>query len=102
VQFSCFALPNSFFAVPWASGPFLMFCTPGLIFSGIEAVGSRFHVLRSRTRIQRFLVRRVQFSCFAVPNTFSEVPWASGPFFMFSAPELIFGGTESVGSHFYV
>jgi hypothetical protein len=27
---------------------------------------------------------------------------ASGPVFMFCAPELIFGGTEGVGSHFNV
>jgi hypothetical protein len=48
--FSCFALPVSFSAVLSASIPVFMFCAPGLIFDGTEGDGSRFHVLRSRTR----------------------------------------------------
>jgi hypothetical protein len=52
VPFSCFALPESFLAVPGASGPVFMFCAPGLIFGGTEVVGSRFHVLRARTRFR--------------------------------------------------
>jgi hypothetical protein len=52
-SFSCFAPPDSFSAVPRSSGPVFMFCVPALIFGGTEGVGSRFHVLRSRTRIRR-------------------------------------------------
>jgi hypothetical protein len=50
VQFSYLALPNSFGAVLRASGPVYIFCALGVIFDGIEGVGSRFHVLPSRTR----------------------------------------------------
>jgi hypothetical protein len=42
------------------------------------------------------------FSCFAIPGSFSVVPRASGPFFMFCASGLIFSRTESVGSRFHV
>jgi hypothetical protein len=100
VPFSCFALPNSFWSVSWASGPFLMFCALGLVFGGSEGVRSSFHVWRSRTRFWRYRASRVPFLCFALPNTFWAVPWASGPFFMVCAAELVFGGTEGVGSYF--
>jgi hypothetical protein len=93
VQFSCFALLNSFSAIPRASGPIFMFCAPGLVFGGSEGVGSRFHVLRPRTRFRRYRGRRVQFSCFASPYPFLVIPRASGPVFMFCAPGLIFGGS---------
>jgi hypothetical protein len=52
--FSCFALPNSFSAVPRVSDPVFMFCAPGLVFGGIEGVETRFHVLHSRTRFRRY------------------------------------------------
>jgi hypothetical protein len=138
VPFSCFVLPNSFSAVPRASGPVFMFCDSGLVFGGTKRAGSRFHVLRARTRFRqhrgsrvlfsffapglifgstegagsRFHVlrsrthfrlnrgRRVPFSCFAPPDSFSAVPRASGPVFLFCAPGLIFVGTEGVGSRF--
>jgi hypothetical protein len=106
VSFSCFALPDSFSVVPWASAPIFMFCAselvfggtdgvgsrfhvfaPGHIFGGAEGVGSRFHVLCSRTRFRRFRGRRVQFSCFASSQSFSTIPRASGPVFIFCAPE---------------
>jgi hypothetical protein len=102
VLFSCFVLRNSFSAVPRASCRFFMFSAPGLIFGGTEGVGSRFHVLRARTLFRRYLERRVPFSCFACPDSFSAVSSASGPVFMFYAPILIFDGTEGVGSHFHV
>jgi hypothetical protein len=54
VPLSCFALPDSFSAVRTASGPVIMFCAPGLIFSGTEGVGSR-------TRFQRYRGRLVLF-----------------------------------------
>jgi hypothetical protein len=102
VPFSCFALPDTFSTVPWASGPFFIFCVPGLIFGNTEGIGSRFHVLRSHTRFRRYLGCRVPFSSFALPNSFSAVPRASGPVFMFYAPGLFFGCVEGVGSHFHV
>jgi hypothetical protein len=83
VSFSCFALPDSFSAVPRASGPVFMFYAPELIFGGTEDVGSRFHVLRSQTHFRRYQGRRVPFSCFALPDSVSTVPRASGPIFMF-------------------
>jgi hypothetical protein len=141
VPFSCFALPDSFSAVPRASGSVFMFCLPGLVFGGTEGVRSRFHVMRSRnqfstvpsasgpvfipfaprhvfsgnegvrsrfhvlrslTHFLRYRGRRVPFSCFPLPDSFSAVSWASGPFFMFCAPGLVFGGTEGFWSHFHV
>jgi hypothetical protein len=102
VPFSCFALSDSFSAVTRVSGPIFMFCAPGLIFCGSEGVGSRFHVLRSRTRFRRFRGRHVPFSCFAHPDSFSVVKRASGPVFIFCASGLLFGGSEGVGSCFHV
>jgi hypothetical protein len=101
VPLSCFALPNSFSAVPRASCPVFMFYAPVLIFTGTKVVGSRFHVLRSRTRFRQCGGRRVLFSCFALPDSFSAVTRASGPVFMFCAPGLVFGGTEGVGSRIH-
>jgi hypothetical protein len=83
VPFLCFALPESFNAVPRASGTIFMFCALGLIFGGTEDVGSHF-------------------SYFARENSFSAVSKASAPVFIFCVPGLIFGGTEGVGSHFLV
>jgi hypothetical protein len=119
VPFSCFALADSFLVVPratstplgsrtlfrqhrGASGPVFMFCSPGLVFGGTEVVWSRFHVLRARTRFRRFRGRRVPFSCFELPDSFSAVPRASCPVFMFCAPGLVLGGIEGVGSRFHV
>jgi hypothetical protein len=102
VQFSCFALPDPFSAIPTASGPVIMFCAPGTVLDCTEGVGSRFHVLRSKTQFGRYRGRRVPFSCFALPDSFSAIPMASSPDFMFCAPGLIFGGTEGVKSRFLV
>jgi hypothetical protein len=102
ILFSCFARPDSFSTIPRASGPVFMFCAPGLVFGGSEGAGSRFNVLRSRTRFRQCRVRWVPFSCFARPHSFSKVPWASCPVFMFSATGLVVGGAECVGSRFYV
>jgi hypothetical protein len=124
------ALPDSFSAVPRASGPVFMFCAPGLIFDGTDGVGSCFDVLRARTRFRRCRVRRFLFYCFARPahflryrgrrvsfsyfallDSFSAVPSALGPIFifcvsgivfMFSAPGHVFGREEGVGSLFHV
>jgi hypothetical protein len=102
VSFSCFALPYSFSAVPRASGLIFMFCAPELNFGGTEGVGSRFHVLHSRTRLRRYRGRRVPFSCFVRPDSFSAVPMASGPILMSCSPGIVFSGAECVGSRFHV
>jgi hypothetical protein len=102
VPFLCFALPDSFSAVPSTSVPVFMFCAPGLVFGGTEGVGSRFHVLRSQTRFRRYLVRLIPFSCYALPDSFSTVPSTSGSVFLFYASGLVFGGTKGIGSRFHV
>jgi hypothetical protein len=61
VPISYFALPDSFWTVPKALGPIFMFCAPGLIFYGIEDVGSRLHVLCSLTRFRRYRGRQIPF-----------------------------------------
>jgi hypothetical protein len=102
IPFSCFPLTDMFSVVPRASGPVFMICAPGLIFGGTEGVGSRFHVLRSRTCFRRYRGRRVPFSCFALSDSFSAVPRESGSVYMFCPPELVFDGTEGVRSRFHV
>jgi hypothetical protein len=94
--------PDTISAVPRASGLVFLFCTSGLIFGGTEGVGSRFHVLFSRTHFRRYRGRQVLFSCFALPDTFSAVRRASGLDFMIGATGLIFDGTKDVGSRFHV
>jgi hypothetical protein len=120
VPFSCFARQYAFLAVPRATGPVFMFCPPRQVFGRTEGVGSHFHVLRARTRLQRYRGCRVPFSCFALsdsfpavpsvgpvfmfclPNSFLAVPRASSPVFKFCVLGLIFGGTEGVWSRFQV
>jgi hypothetical protein len=102
VPISCFALSDMFSAMPCASGPVLMFCAPGLVYGGVEGDGSCFLCLRAGASFWRHRRRRVPFSCFALPDSFSEVPWASGPVFNFGAPVLIFGCIEGVGSRFHI
>jgi hypothetical protein len=92
VPFSCFVQPESFSAVPSASGPVNLFCAPGHLFGVTERVGSRFHVFPSRTRFRRYRGRQVPFSCFALPDSFSTVPRVSCRVFLFCAYGLIFGG----------
>jgi hypothetical protein len=102
VPFSYFELQDSFSAVPRSSGPVFIFYAPRLVFGGTEVVRSRCHILRSKTRFRRYRGRRVPFSYFALTDSFSAVPRASGPFFKFCAPGLVFGRTEGVVSHFHV
>jgi len=121
VPFSGFAHPDSFSAVPCASGSVFTFGAPGLVFGGTERVGPRFHILHSRTRSKLYLARRVPFqvlhsrtrfwwyracrapfSRFALPHSFSAVQCASSPVFRFCAPGLVFSGTERVGPRFQV
>jgi hypothetical protein len=102
VPFSCIARPDSFSTVPRASGLVFMFCAPGLIFGGTEGVGSLFHVLCPQTHFRRYRGRRVPFSCFVPPDSFSVVPRASSTVFMFCATRLVFGGTKGVPSRFHV
>jgi hypothetical protein len=121
VQFSCFTPPNSFLALPRASGLIFMFFALGLNFGSTEGVGSRFHVFRSRTHFRRYRGRWVPFLCFALPHLFWAVPGCRVPFSCFAQPESfwavqralgsifmfcalghVFGETEGVGSHFHV
>jgi hypothetical protein len=97
--FSYFARTDSFSAVP---SPSFMFCVPGVVSRGTKGVGSRFHVLRPRTHFRLYRGRRVPFECFVRTDIFSAVPRASSPVFIFSAPGLVFGGTEGIGSYFHV
>jgi hypothetical protein len=131
VPISCFALLESFLTVPSVSGPVFkyrgyqvplsFFCSPGLAFGSTEGIGSRFDVLRSASCFSRYRGRQVPFSSFALQDTFSTVPRASGPIFMFCvhgfvfgvprvsrpifmfcALEHVFGGTEGVQTRFHV
>jgi hypothetical protein len=102
LRFSCFVLPDIFLVVPRMSGPVFMFCAPGHIFCVAECVGSRFHVLCAQTHFRRSRERRVSFSYFARPDSFSAVPSLSGPIFMFCAPGLVFGSTAGIRSRFHV
>jgi hypothetical protein len=79
-----------------------MFCPPEFVLEGTEGVGTRFHVLRSRTHFRQSQGRRVPFSYFALLNSFSRVPRASGLVFIFCAHGLAFDGTVDVGSDFHV
>jgi hypothetical protein len=79
-----------------------MFCAPGLVFGGTEGVRSRFHVLRFLTHFWRYRGPRVPFSCFALADSFSTVPRASAPVFMFCAPGHVFDSAEGVESCFHV
>jgi hypothetical protein len=120
-QSSCFALSFLFSAVPSTPSLVFMFCAPrlilgdtegvrssfhfcapGPILGGTEGAMSSFHILRSRTHFQLYRGRRVQFSCFTLPNSFPAVPRALSSVFMFCALGLVFGGTEGVGSSFHV
>jgi hypothetical protein len=92
VPFSCFARPEPFLAEPRASGPVFMFCAPVVVSRGTGGVGSRFHILRSRTHFRRYQGRRVPFLYFVLPQSFPALPRVSGPVFMFCAPGLVFGG----------
>jgi hypothetical protein len=91
--FSCFVLPNSFWAIPRVSGRVFMFCTHTPVFGVTEGVRSSFQVLSSRTHLLWFPSRWVQFSCFALQDSFSAIPRVSSPFLMFSALRLFFDGT---------
>jgi hypothetical protein len=102
VPFSCFALSDSFWVLPMALDLVFMFCAPGPVLGGTVGVGSRLHVLRSRTIFGCYRGRCVPFLCFALPNSFSTVPRALALDFFFCAPGLVSGSTEGTGSRFHV
>jgi hypothetical protein len=89
VSFSSFARPNSFSVVPRVSTLVFMFCASGLIFGGAEDVKSHFHVLHALTSFPRYRGLHLPFSTFSFPDSFSAIPRASGPVFMFCAPGLV-------------
>jgi hypothetical protein len=122
VKFSCFSLPDTFSAVLRASGQvfmfyapilifsstegaassFFMFYAPEFVFSGTKDIGPNFNVFLLQTHFQWYLGHQVQFSCFALLNSFLAVPRVSSSIFMFYALRHILGGTEGVGSTFHV
>jgi hypothetical protein len=108
VSFSCFPRPDSFSTVPRASVPVFNFCAPGLFFGDTEGVGSRFHILRARTRQVPFFMFCVPRHCvgsclhFCAPELVFGGTEGVGSRFMFCAPELIFGGAEGVESRYHV
>jgi hypothetical protein len=102
VLFSCVALPDSFSTILMASSPVFIFCAPELILGITEGVRSLIYILRTGTHFRRYRVRRVPFSCFALPDSFLAVPRESGAVFMFCAPGLILGGTDGIGCRFHV
>jgi hypothetical protein len=102
VPFSSFALLDSFLTVSRAYGLVVIFCAPVRFLGITEGTASRFHVLCSQTRFERYRGRRVTFSCFALPDSFWALPRVSGPVFMFCAPGLVSGGTDGAGSRFHV
>jgi hypothetical protein len=65
----------------------------GLVFGCIEGAGYRF---------RRYRGRRVPFSYFALPKSYSVVPTASSRIFMCSAPGHVLGDAEGVGSRFHI
>jgi hypothetical protein len=83
VPFSCFARPDSLSAVPRVSDPVFIFFAPVHVLGSAEGVGSNFHVLRSQTRFEWYRGHQVLFSCFARRDSFSTVPRASTPIFIF-------------------
>jgi hypothetical protein len=85
-RFDVLRARNSFLALPSSSGPVYMFCAPGLIFFGTEVIRSHFHVLRALTHFRWYRGCLVPFSCFALSDSLSAIPKASGPVFMFYAP----------------
>jgi hypothetical protein len=102
IPFSSFALPNSFLAVPRASGPIFIFCALVLFLGGTEGVESRLEFFRSRTHFRWNRWRRVQFSYFALLDTFSAEPGASVTVFLFRAPEHGLGSIEGVVTRLHV
>jgi hypothetical protein len=106
VSFSGFVLSDSLSTAPRTSGPVFMFCALILVFGGTEGVPSHFHVfapghicggtkgvtsrlhiLLARTHFWQYRGRKIPFFCFALPDSFSAVPWALGPVFMFLHPD---------------
>jgi hypothetical protein len=70
VHFSCFALPDSFGAIPSAPGLIVMFCVPPTCFGHYRGL-------------------QVHFSCFALPYSFGVITRAPGPVLMFCGPSTL-------------
>jgi hypothetical protein len=106
VLFSYFVLPILISAVPRALVSVFMFFALGTVLGGTDGAESRFYVFRTRTHFRCWWGRRVPFSffrsrtrfglyrglqilfsCFALSDSFSVVPRASGPIFMFAFPD---------------
>jgi hypothetical protein len=101
-SFSCFVLPDSFWAVSKPSGLVFKFYAPDTFLAVPRASGLVFIFCTPGQDFGRYRGLQVMFSCFALPNPFCAVPRAPGLVFMFCAPGHIFGGGEGVGSRFHV
>jgi hypothetical protein len=80
------------------SGPFLLPFLFPLSYVLLSTIDIYFHLLSCLSL--RF--SKGKQSCFACSDSFLAVTRASGPIYMFCAIGLVFGGTEGVGSRFYV
>jgi hypothetical protein len=98
VLFSYFALPKPFWAVPRALGPVFMFYDTRLILGDNEGVRSRFPILRSRTHFRRYRRRRVPFSYFVIPDSFST----GGGIFIFISIKIFFTHALSMHIKFFL
>jgi hypothetical protein len=76
--------------------------SPGLVFGGTEALGSLFMFCVSEPIFGDIEVAEVEFSYFALPDSFQAVPRVPSPIFKFCATRLVWGSTEDVGSNFHV
>jgi hypothetical protein len=79
-----------------------MFCALKPIYGGTEGAGSRFHVLLSKTHYWQYHGRLVQFSYFALSDSFLAVPREPGLVLMIYTSGVIFDGTEGNRSSFQV
>jgi hypothetical protein len=77
-------------------GSVFMFCAPGLLLGGTKGVRSTIHVLRTRTYFRRYRGCVVQYSFFALPDTFLAKLRVRGPIFMFCVLRFILGGPMGV------
>jgi hypothetical protein len=102
VPFSCFAWPDSFFGGTVGVGSRFLDLRAQTSIRQYRGPQVPFKFLQPRTRFRRYRGRRVPFSCFMLPDSFSAVPSASGPVFMFCAPRLVFGDNEGVGPRLHV
>jgi hypothetical protein len=97
---SNFSLTDTFSTLPRASSLVSRFRALGLVLGGTDSAGSIFQVSRYQTHFRRYRWHWVQFSSFALSDTFSTLPRVPSLIFNVHANRLIFSSTNSVGSSF--